>query len=172
VKRRLRKKKHLGEFVHWGCWLSVTCRPGLGNDGFERLLERWWGMCEVLGCEQCAAAWPSSYWEALVVFPSRALTSTDMESLTRWLQAQPEIIDYRLSDPVDAFYFDYDSMDTDWSPDHGSFSWIRFPARKRPASLRAFKAWLIRDIEHFGPPAQRMRVIEGGNLRPSPEASD
>jgi hypothetical protein len=56
MRRRLRKKKHLGEFIELGFLVRVELVPAVDHPGFDALLDRWIDAVEARGSWSAAEA--------------------------------------------------------------------------------------------------------------------
>ena len=102
MKKRLRKKKHLGEFKFWGA--SILVRLGQ-ESGFDEFLDSFIEQAiEANGCF-CGGG---GRWDHLDFFIELGRSDQDpegrLQQVTRWLDSRSEVKDYQTGALTDAWY--------------------------------------------------------------------
>ena len=109
MKKRLRKKKHCGEFTQWGRQLVITRNT---KDGFDDFLDAFiLGAVEANGCF-CGGVGCGDNLDVIVEL-GRSLNdvSSRMQKITSWLDSRLDIQGYRLGDVFDLWNGDYKDLD-------------------------------------------------------------
>ena len=105
MRKRLRKKKRLGEFAEFG--LSVTVTPNIPFGSRERndLLDRFIEEAIEKNALSCGGGGGDT-WEFFVTANGKRASVTDAQrqSLEAWLRSTPAIGSYTLSSPLDAWH--------------------------------------------------------------------
>jgi len=93
VKKRLRKKHHLGEFTEWGHQLVIIRNR---QDGFDEFLNAFIEEAvEANGC-QCGGAGTEDKLEVVVEIGRLADDPTGkLRKVTSWLEARPDVLEYK-----------------------------------------------------------------------------
>ena len=112
MKRRLRKKKHVGEYTAWGRGLVVTRRTSADSEAFHDafILEA----MEANGC-YCGGALTGDGVDVVVELGTDAKTPGPSERFARivaWLEARPDVARWRASEPVDLWHGEEELLDT------------------------------------------------------------
>ena len=152
MKRRLRKKKHLGEFQQLGFIVNFTCRRDLSPSDMEMIQDRWFeNFCKPRGFERCGIAWLFNQYEAFVCRPKGSATDWDRKCAEDWLKRQPEVVEVHVGPLIDAWYDpSFEEPEKLINPDRGPFLWMAIPEANIPTSLEMYKAWLTGCLMHFG----------------------
>ena len=120
MKKRLRKKKHRGEFTEWGRHLVVTRNR---KDGFDEFLDAFIEEAiEANGC-YCGGGGGEN---TLVVVVELGRCSDDpaarLKRITAWLDARPDVQGWRADDKFDIWHGDFedieDKIEQTGTPDH------------------------------------------------------
>lgn len=97
MNKRIRKKKHVGEFTELGFQLHATLRPNLGSDEVEAVMDRLLELIEARHLE-----FGGSLGQALSGFVTRAeggsATEADRTALGTLLQGDPSVAEHTLDE--------------------------------------------------------------------------
>jgi uncharacterized protein YggL (DUF469 family) len=109
MKRRLRKKKHRGEFTQWGRQLVITRNR---KDGFDEFLDAFIEeTIEASGC-YCGGGGRE---DGLDVVVELGRSSDDpaarLKRITAWLDAQPDVQSWRAGDEFDIWHGDFEDIE-------------------------------------------------------------
>ena len=122
MKKRLRKKRHLGEFRQTGFSVDCRIRSGLSAAEFEEFTDQFIvqaieGNSLVFG----GGGSPNRNWSGVVCRDDRydSTTSTDRAAVQSWLEPRAEVGSFRLSDFWDVWHGS-DPFDTDMAEQTGS----------------------------------------------------
>ena len=106
MNRRLRKKKHVGEFQEWGCRLVITRNRKEDFDGFldafiEEAVEANNCYCGAVGCEDKLDA---------VVELGRLTESPEskLQQILQWLDARNDVAEYKTGPLKDVWYDEFE----------------------------------------------------------------
>lgn len=114
MKKRLRKKKHRGEFTEWGCQLIIRRNR---TDGFDEFLDAFIEEAiEGNGC-YCGGGGSEDKLNFIVVL-GRAGDDpeTRLCKVTAWVQSRPDVHEYRTGQIVDLWYGDVKDTDEEIEP--------------------------------------------------------
>jgi uncharacterized protein YggL (DUF469 family) len=104
MRRRLRKKLHLGEFREYGFELSYELRPDVKDDEADSFLDSFIGEIESNGLF-CGGGGKGSSWGFLVYRDGRGSAREEHKAkLADWLEGQPDLVTYRLGGFVDLWH--------------------------------------------------------------------
>ena len=116
MKKRLRKKKHVGEFKEFGfmagfrfsCHLTESARNGLLNRFIEDAIEK--------NGLQFGGGGGGNEWSGFVALnKSRGSTlEKHRQAVAHWFQQETEIKEYYLTDMIDAWYGDLGDVEKSW----------------------------------------------------------
>jgi uncharacterized protein YggL (DUF469 family) len=162
MKRRLRKKKHLGEFACWGFYIRGSLRADLEDDSLNEFFDWWEDACRKLNVVPTIAFWEPDYFESFLCPVQGSCGEFHRRLVSNWLDAYPGVDVFELGPLIDAWndptFRDYER--------HGhvelgpvSMFWIpaeEYWARGRPASMNAVNAWGLGSVAVFGTPKSRM----------------
>jgi uncharacterized protein YggL (DUF469 family) len=109
MKRRLRKKKHLGEFAEWGRRLIVTRNTQAEADAFQDAF-----ICEAIegnGC--CCGGAMSAEQIDVIVELGKADDDPDgrFARVTAWLDARADVRGWQAGPLFDLWYGDFDDLE-------------------------------------------------------------
>ncbi|MBL9139247.1 MAG: YggL family protein [Verrucomicrobiales bacterium] len=107
MNRRLRKKKHLGEFRQFGVSLECRFHPGLSPQMFDRFTDEFIGAAvETRSLLFGGGGSAELGWSGIVSTSRRydSLTEEDRSALLVWLENRPEVAMSRLSNPWDIWH--------------------------------------------------------------------
>ena len=107
MKKRLRKKKHLGEFRQFGFSLECLLRVGLSDAEFDRFLDEFIAdAIEARGLVFGGGGSPEKGWSGVVCRDHRydSTTETDKTTVHDWLKSRSEVQAFRISDSWDVWH--------------------------------------------------------------------
>lgn len=118
MNKRLRKKKHRGEFTEWGQRLVVTRKR---RDGFDEFLDVFIKEAiEANGCSIGGAGMADELKVGVLLGRRSGNPAVRMGAITAWLGARPDVRAWRASAEVDMWHGDYDRIATEMeAPPHG-----------------------------------------------------
>lgn len=104
LKRRLRKKFHLGEFQEFGFEVSVYFKKGTGEIQFDKFCHDFVGEIERNGLV-CGGGGDYNGWQIFVTSERKfaSPTSGDKESIRSWLENYSEVENCEVGDFLDAW---------------------------------------------------------------------
>lgn len=108
MKKRLRKKKHYGEFTEWGRQLIVTRNQ---KDEFDEFLEDFIIQAiEAAGC--CCGGGGSNDRLDVVVELGRRSGDPDarLKKITAWLDARPDVQNWRVGEEFDVWHGNFEDI--------------------------------------------------------------
>jgi uncharacterized protein len=105
MRKRLRKKKRLGEFAEFGLLVAVTPTITFGSSEPDSLLDRFIEEAIERNDLSCGGGGGET-WEFFVTAKARraSVTQARRQSLEAWLRSTPGVETYTLSSPVDAWH--------------------------------------------------------------------
>ncbi len=108
IKKRLRKKKHYGEFAEYGRQLIITRNRKDGIDDFiDSFLE---DAIEANGCF-CAGCVNDDRLDFIVELGTRSdYPKSKMKKITTWLDARPDVKSWTISREFDLWYGDVEDF--------------------------------------------------------------
>ena len=106
MKKRLRKKKHLGEFAVRGVSLRVSFADGLNADAFDRFIDDFIGWIEAKGLLFGGGGSHQSGWEGVIDPSSKALEVPPdiLLDLQSWLGGREQVSGFEISPPWDLWH--------------------------------------------------------------------
>jgi len=121
MKKRLRKKKHVGEFTEWGRRLVITRNR---KDGFDEFLDAFIEEAiEASGC-YCGGGGKEDRLDVVVELGRRSDDpAARLKRITTWLDARPDVQSWKAGDEFDIW--------------HGNFKDIEEEIEQPPAADRA-----------------------------------
>ncbi len=108
MKKRLRKKKHRGEFVEWGRQLVITRNR---KDGFDQFLDAFIEEAiEGNGC--CCGGGGEPTKIDFIVELGRMSEDPDarFSRVTAWLDSRPDVESWKAGRPFDLWHGEYDDI--------------------------------------------------------------
>lgn len=115
MKKRLRKKKHQGEFTEWGRQLVATRNTSDDSDSFQEAFIE-----EAIEGNDCYCGGSISDVKVDVVIELGRM-SEDPESkfskITDWLDSRPDVEDWRTGPLIDLWYGAHDDIEDQIEPD-------------------------------------------------------
>ena len=105
MKRRLRKKKHLGEFQQMGFYLYLYLREEIAESishMFKKALLEY--VERIFNAPPVGAFWQESYFELFICPASGSATEEDREWLGERLEMDINVEYYEIGDLIDAWY--------------------------------------------------------------------
>ena len=119
MKKRLRKKKHRGEFTEWGRRLVIRRNR---KDEFEEFLDAFISMMEANDC-LCGGSGDEDSLEVIVEL-CRSADDRDakLKSITAWLEVRPDVQSWKVGEEFDLWHGkgEEDADEIDQSPPSGS----------------------------------------------------
>lgn len=102
MRKRLRKKKHYGEFTEWGRQLIITRNR---KDGFDEFLDAFIGEAiEASGC-YCGGGGKEERLNVVVELGRRSADpDARLKRIAAWLNARPDVQGWRTSEEFDLWY--------------------------------------------------------------------
>jgi uncharacterized protein YggL (DUF469 family) len=121
MKKRLRKKKHRGEFTEWGRQLVITRNR---MDGFDEFFDAF--IEEAIEANECYCGGGGKE-DKLDVVVELGRRSDDpdarLKRITAWLDARPDVQNWRTGEEFDIWHGDFhdieDKIDQSTGPDRG-----------------------------------------------------
>jgi len=109
MKRRLRKKKHRGEFTEWGRQLIITRNR---KDGFDKFLDAFIEEAiEAAGC-YCGGGGKEDKLDVIVELGRRSDDPVArLKRITAWLEAQPDVQNWKTGEEFDIWYGDFQDIE-------------------------------------------------------------
>jgi uncharacterized protein YggL (DUF469 family) len=101
MRKRLRKKKHLGEFQEFGVDVVVALQHGVDFDAF---LDDF--LCDAVEANGLlfGGGEMAEKFEGFLELGRRAVYVSNLTKVSTWLAADPRIQSFQLADPVDAWH--------------------------------------------------------------------
>jgi len=108
MKKRLRKKKHRGEFTEWGRQLLIIRNR---KDGFDEFLDAFIEEAiESNGCF-CGGGGKEDKLDVVVELGRRSGDpSARLKRITAWLDARPDVQSWRMGEEFDAWHGDFQDI--------------------------------------------------------------
>ncbi|MGC1401535.1 MAG: 50S ribosome-binding protein YggL [Thermodesulfobacteriota bacterium] len=109
MKKRLRKKKHYGEFTEWGRQLIVTRNR---RDGFDEFLDAFIEEAiEANGC-YCGGGGKEDNLDVVVELGRRSNDSdARLKKITAWLDTRPDVHNWEVGEECDIWHGDFQDID-------------------------------------------------------------
>ena len=100
MRKRLRKKRHVGEFQEFGAEITVTLKSDINSDSFFEEL-----FCDALEANGLAFGGGGTDFEfsGFVELGRRDVHASNLNRLRAWLAAEPRVESYLFGDPIDAW---------------------------------------------------------------------
>src|SRR4030042_4217627 len=109
MKKRLRKKKHHGEFTEWGRQLVITRNQ---KDGFDEFLDAFIEEAvEANGC-YCGGGGKEDKLDVVLELGRRSDDpAARLKRITAWLDARPDVQSWRAGDEFNIWYGDFKDIE-------------------------------------------------------------
>jgi uncharacterized protein YggL (DUF469 family) len=111
MKKRLRKKKHRGEFAEWGRQLVIMRNR---KDGFDEFLDAFIDEAiESNGC-YCGGSGSEDRLDVIVELGRRSDDpdpASRLNRITAWLDTRPDVHSWRVGEEFDIWYGNYEDLD-------------------------------------------------------------
>jgi uncharacterized protein YggL (DUF469 family) len=108
MKKRLRKKKHRGEFSEWGRQLVITRNR---KDQFDEFIDAFIDIIEANDC-YCGGGGKE---DSLDVIVELGVPADDrdarMKSIESWLKSRPDVQSWRVGEEFDLWYGNYEEIE-------------------------------------------------------------
>jgi uncharacterized protein YggL (DUF469 family) len=105
MKKRIRKKKHHGEFAEWGRQLVITRNR---KEGFDEFLDAFIDSIEANGC-YCGGAGKEDAFDVIVELGSSSDDrNARMKSIIAWLEARSDVQSWKTGDEFDLWHGDFE----------------------------------------------------------------
>ena len=107
MKKRLRKKKHLGEFAVLGVSIRVRCHEGTSEAAFDELFDAFlFETVESAGLSFGGSGSAASGFTGVIEPPEGSLSidSAVLDFIRGWLSEQPAVASVELSEPWDLWH--------------------------------------------------------------------
>ncbi len=103
LKRRLRKKFHLGEFQEFGFEIFVKFKSDLNENEFDKFLDVFIDLIEEN--KLLFSGGGKENWEGFVTSASKFASPTDIdrEKIKLWLEKREEVVGYNIGEFLDAW---------------------------------------------------------------------
>lgn len=114
MKKRLRKKKHLGEFAEWGRQIVITRNR---NNEFDEFLDAFIEEAiEANGC-YCGGGGKEDKLDVVVEL-GRRVSDPDakLREITAWLDGRTDVQDYKIGDLFDIWHDNFDDIEEKIEP--------------------------------------------------------
>ena len=103
MKKRLRKKLHVGEFREYGFPVEFRMLPAPSTTEYDALIDEFIAMIEHNGL--CFGGGGRERWEGFVALDSRgSATAEHRQAVEDWLNNHPQIENVAVGELVDAWY--------------------------------------------------------------------
>jgi len=109
MKKRLRKKKHRGEFTEWGRQLFITRNR---KDGFDEFFDAFIEVAiEANGC-YCGGGGKEDKLDVVVELGRRSDDpAARMKRIMAWLDARPDVQSWRTGEQFDVWHGDFQDIE-------------------------------------------------------------
>jgi len=109
MKKRLRKKQHLGEFTEWGRQLVIVRNR---KDGFDEFLDAFIEEAiELNGC-YCGGGGKEDKLDVVVELGPRSDDPDDkLNKITAWVDARPDVERWKVGEEFDIWHGDFQDID-------------------------------------------------------------
>ena len=109
MRKRLRKKKHIGDYTEWGRQLVITRNR---RDGFDEFLDAFIEEAiEANGC-YCGGGGKEDKLDVVVEL-GRNLSDADLKKnhIIKWLISRPDVKGWKIGEVFDIWHGDYKNID-------------------------------------------------------------
>jgi len=105
MKKRIRKKKHHGEFTEWGRQLVITRNR---KDGFDEFLDAFIDNIEANGC-YCGGAGKEDTFDVIVELGNSSDDrNARMNNIIAWLESRSDVQSWKAGDEFDLWHGDFE----------------------------------------------------------------
>jgi uncharacterized protein YggL (DUF469 family) len=105
VRKRLRKKLHVGEFQELGCEVHFQVVDNLSHDAFDAVVDAFISQAIEAHGLMCGGGGKNPDWNVFVTRGRRgSVTEEHRQAIERWLATRPEINAVHIGPLVDAWY--------------------------------------------------------------------
>jgi len=105
VKKRLRKKLHVGEFQELGFEVRFQVADNLSHDAFDAVVDAFISQAIEAHGLLCGGGGKNPAWNVFVTREGRgSVTEAHRQAIERWLAARPEVNAVQIGPLVDAWY--------------------------------------------------------------------
>src|SRR3989304_3596579 len=116
MKKRLRKKKRIGEFKESGFKIGFRFLDELSTESIDHLIDRFIEQAIENNGLQFGGGGKGSEWDGFVVLDKHRGSATDLhrEAVKQWFMQESEILEYHVTQLIDAWYGDFDNVKIEW----------------------------------------------------------
>ena len=108
MRRRLRKKKHQGEFTEWGCQIIITRKT---KDGFDEFLDSFIEEAVEANDCYCGGGGAADRLDMILELGRRSDDpATRLSAIAAWLEKRPDVLDNRTGELFDLWNGSYEEM--------------------------------------------------------------
>jgi uncharacterized protein YggL (DUF469 family) len=104
MRRRLRKKKRVGEFTELGFSVSAELSPDLDDAGYDAFLDRWIDAVEARRLAFGGGGRREAFEGFVTQLGRGSATDADREALTAFLAGDPAVVRHHVGALVDAWH--------------------------------------------------------------------
>jgi len=105
MKKRLRKKLHVGEFQELGCEVRFQVVDNLSQDAFDAVMDAFISQAIEAHGLLCGGGGKNPEWSVFVTREGRgSLTEEHRQAVERWLASRAEVNTVQIGPLVDAWY--------------------------------------------------------------------
>ena len=112
MKRRLRKKKHVGEFREYGFEIRFIFSEQLSTVDRNSLLDDWICLAIENNGLQFGGGGRGNIWKGVVTSEGKGSTTEEQRIIIEeWLSAEPRVLDYEVGSLIDVWLDDKNRID-------------------------------------------------------------
>ena len=105
MRKRLRKKLHVGEFQELGCEVRFQVVDNLSHDAFDAVVDAFISQAIEAHGLLCGGGGKNPEWTVFVTREGRgSVTEEHRHAIERWLAARPEVKTVQIGPLIDAWY--------------------------------------------------------------------
>ena len=105
MKKRLRKKLHVGEFQEFGFTVTISFTEGHTDEGLDTFIETFLDeMVDPSGLDFAGSGDPRDFTGFLVLATQGSATEAHREAARTWLEKREEVASFEVGELVDAWY--------------------------------------------------------------------
>jgi hypothetical protein len=105
LKRRFRKKFHVGEYQEFGFEIFVSLKPQLTERAFDEFLSDFIGLVEANKLLFGGDGGKENSWEGFITSAKKFASpaENDRQTIKNWLENRPEILETKVGEFLDAW---------------------------------------------------------------------